>query len=102
MTTLQIPKKRAPEKSRAETVRQRRSSQTRSKPDSKKTKQITRQSYRTGSVFLPVEPQPVPGGPLRQAQGDALPRAGSAQTSGLRSASHRRPEQPAGWEPSRR
>jgi len=58
MTTLQTPKKRAPEKSHAETVRQRRTSQTRSKPASKKTKQITRQTYRSGSVLLPVEPHP--------------------------------------------
>ena len=58
MTTIQTPKKRAPEKSRAETVRQRRPSQTRSKPSSKKAKQITRQAYRTGSVLLPVEPHP--------------------------------------------
>jgi hypothetical protein len=58
MTALEIPKKRAPEKSRAETVRKRRSSQTRVKTDSKKSKQITRQAYRTGSVFLPMEPKP--------------------------------------------
>jgi cell division protein FtsQ len=60
MTALEITKKRAPEKSRAETVRQRRSSQSRVKPGSNKTKQVPRQAYRTGSIFLPVEPQPVP------------------------------------------
>ena len=58
MTTLQAPKNRAPEKSRAETVRKRRSSQTRSKTSSSKTKQLTRQAYRTGSVLLPVESHP--------------------------------------------
>jgi len=78
MTTLQTPKKQAPEKSRAETVRQRRSSQTRLKPSSKKTKQITRQAYRTGSVLLPVEPHPAtrrtpaPSSKGRQKPGSGL------------------------------
>ena len=58
MTTLQTPKKPAPDKSRAETVRQRRTTQPRSKPDPKKTKQISRQTYRSGSVLLPVESHP--------------------------------------------
>lgn len=78
MTTLQTPKKRAPEQSHAETVRQRRSSQTRSKPDSKKTKRITRHAFLTGSVLLPVEPNrttrrtPVTSSKGRQTPGSGL------------------------------
>jgi cell division protein FtsQ len=78
MTTLETPKKRAPEKSRAETVRQRRTSQTRAKPDPKKTKQTTRQTYRSGSVLLPVESHPaVRRTPVTSSKG-------RAQTGGLR------------------
>ena len=80
MTALEIPKKRAPEKSRAETVRQRRSSQTRAKPDSKKTKHITRQAYRIGSVLLPMEPQPA-----ARRTPVVSSKSRQAQTSGLRS-----------------
>ncbi len=58
MTALEIPKKQATGKTRAETVRQRRSSQKRVTPDSNKTKQVTRQTYRTSSIFLPGEPKP--------------------------------------------
>ena len=87
MTTQQKP-------SRANTVRQRRSSQIpkervreRSKPASKspgtgtgQTSRTSRQAYRPASVFLPVEPRPIApttlrqmkGGSLRQAQGSAL------------------------------
>jgi hypothetical protein len=65
MTTLQ-------KKSHADSVRQRRSSQPRSKPDSKKTRQTTRQAYRTGTVFLPVEPHPAARRTPRQAQGSTL------------------------------
>jgi hypothetical protein len=78
MTAIEIPKKRATEKSRAETVRQHRSSQTRAKPDSKKTKQITRQAYSIGSILLPVKPHPavrrtpVVSSKSRQAQTSAL------------------------------
>jgi cell division protein FtsQ len=79
MTTLQTPKKRAPDKSRAETVRQRRTTQTRSKPDPKKTKQISRQTYRSGSVLLPVEPHPA----VRRTP--PASSKGRAQTGGLRS-----------------
>jgi hypothetical protein len=87
MTALEIPKKRAPEKSRAETVRQRRTSQTRAKPDPKKTKQIPRQTYRTGSLLLPGEPQlatrrtPVVSSKVRQAQVSRL-RSHSMQARG--------------------
>ena len=80
MTALEIPKKRAPEKSRAETVRQRRSSQTRGKPDSNKTKQVTHQAYRTGSIFLPVEPQPAPAKrrpPVTSSKGRQAQASGS-------------------------
>ena len=76
MTTLQTPKKRATEKSRAETVRQRRSSQRRTKPDSKNTKP----SYRTGSVLLPVEPHPA----IRRTPA-VSPKGRQTKTSGLKS-----------------
>ena len=80
MTAIEIPKKRTPEKSRAETVRLRRSSQTRAKLDSKKTKQITRQAYQIGSVLLPVEPHPAARrAPLTSS------KSRQAQTSGMRS-----------------
>ena len=79
MTALEIPKKRAPEKSRAESVRQRRTTQTRAKPGTKKTKQVTRQAYQTGSVFLPVEPRLTP---TRTPAASSKTRP--AQVSGLR------------------
>jgi len=78
MTALEIPKKPAPEKSRAETVRQRRGSQTRAKPAPKKTKQMPHQTYRTGSLLLPGEPKlatrrtPAPTSRVRQAQTSGL------------------------------
>ena len=78
MTALQTPKKPAPEKSHAETVRQRRSSQTRSKPPARKTKQISRQAYKSGPVILPVEPHgathrtPVTSSKGRQTVGSGL------------------------------
>jgi cell division protein FtsQ len=78
MTAIAIPKKPAPEKSRAETVRQRRSSKTRAKPDPKKTKQTPRPTYRTGSLLLPGKPQlatrrtPVSSTKIRQAQTGGL------------------------------
>ena len=87
MTALEIPKKRAPEKSRAETVRQHRSSQTRVKPESNKAKQGTRQPYRTASIYLPGEPKasfatrrpPVTSSKGRQAPTSGL-RLHTAQT----------------------
>ena len=80
MTALKIPNKQEPEKSRAETVRQRRSSRTHAKVDSKKTKQIARQTYQTSSVFLPMETRPV----LRRRPASSS-KGRQAQTSGLRS-----------------
>jgi hypothetical protein len=80
MTALEIPKKRTPEKSRAETVRQRRSSQTRVKPDANKAKQGTRQTYRTASIFLPGEPQPAPATrrpPVTSSKGRQAPASRS-------------------------
>jgi len=78
MTALEIPKKPAPEKSRAETVRQRRGSKSRVKPETKKTKQMPHQTYRTGSLLLPGEPKlatrrtPVTSSRVRQAQTSGL------------------------------
>lgn len=78
MTALEITKKPAHEKSHAETVRRRRSSQTSAKPAPKKTKQMPRQTYRTGSLLLPGKPQlakrrtPVTSSRVRQAQTGGL------------------------------
>ncbi len=78
MTALEIPKKPAPEKSRAETVRQRRGSKSRVKPEPKKTKQMPHQTYRTGSLLLPGEPKlatrrtPVTSSRVRQSQTSGL------------------------------
>ena len=88
MTTIQPPKKQAPEKPRAEAVRQRRTSRTHSKPDSKKTKQTTRQAYLTGSVLLPAQPRPATRRtPVTSSKGRQAPG------SGLRSQSMGRPAQ---------
>ena len=79
MTTLQ-------KTSRSNTVRQRRSSQKRSKPASnsqrtgtstqrtapKQTSRTSRQSYHPASVFLPVEPRPVAPTSRRQVKTGAL------------------------------
>ena len=79
MTALQIPKKRETDKTRADTVRERRSPQTRSKPASQKSKTGSRQVYQTGSVLLPREPRriaqhrtPVTTSKGRQMQGSGL------------------------------
>ena len=85
MNTLQTPKKQAPEKSRAETVRQRRSAQTSTKTDSK-TKRTVRQSYTTGSVLLPGEPRPA----ARRTPAPSS-RGKQAIGSGLRAQSMGRP-----------
>ena len=78
MTTLQ-------KTSRANTIRQRRSTQTPkergregSKPAGKKTSQTARQAYHPKSVFLPVEPRPVAPTTLRKMRGSA-----HGQTFGL-------------------
>ena len=58
--------------SRADFVRQRRTSPQRSKPASQRTTQTARQAYRPETVYLPVEPRPVARRTLRQSQGSAL------------------------------
>jgi hypothetical protein len=65
MTTLQ-------KNSRANSVRQRRSSQKPSKPVVKRTTQTARQAYRPDSIFLPVEPRPVAPTTLRRMKGSAV------------------------------
>jgi POTRA domain, FtsQ-type len=103
MTALEIPKKPAPEKSRAETVRQRRGSKSRVKPEPKKTKQMPHPTYRTGSLLLPGEPKlathrtPVTSSRVRQTQTSGLhPHPMQARAAGRmgtiktgRQASHR-------------
>ena len=59
--------------SRADTVRQRRNLKQPVKPVSKRTSQTARQSYRPASVFLPVEPRPVPPSTLRRTFGVSSP-----------------------------
>jgi hypothetical protein len=72
MTTLQ-------KSSRANSVRQRRSSQKRSKlavntqrTGTRRTTQTARQAYRPDSIFLPVEPRPVAPTTLRKMKGSTV------------------------------
>lgn len=80
MTTLQ-------KKTRVDSVRQRRSSHPRAKPDSKKKTQSTRQAYRSGMVFLPVEPQPITRRTLHQPQGNAVRSHSGARQAQSRTSS---------------